>query len=189
MAIASIGALALMFGLLKNVDAGRMAGQALTLVTVLYALSALVYGIEKFMKKANVKNIMKIEGTIGIMIAAFAALSLIFKFIIDNFDSSAGDLLKKSQVIMLALGELSALVYLINKFMSEAKIRDILKVEGTLLAMVGIFAALSAIFKFLINDMTDPAGMLAKSQVIMLALAELSSLVYLADSQSRTISI
>ena len=179
LAIAAIAGLAFVFAKLSNVDAGRMAGQATTLVATLYALSVLVLGIERFMKKANVKNIMKVEGTIGIMIAAFMALALIFKFIIDNFDSSAGDLLKKSQVIMLALGELSLLVYAIHKFMAEAKIGNILKVEGVLLAMVGIFAVLSLIFKYIISSIPDPTAMLAKSQIIMLALYELAGLVAL----------
>ena len=179
LALAAIAGLALMFGLLRNVDAGRMAGQAITLVATLYALSALVLGIERFMKKADVKNIMKVEGTIGIMIGAFTVLALIFKFIIDNFDSSPGEILKKSQTIMLVLGELSLLVYVINKFMSEADIGKIMKVEATLGIMVAIFGALAAVFKFLINDMTDPVAMIAKSQIIMLALYELAGLVAL----------
>ena len=177
-ALLAIGALALMFALIRNVNGVNMAEQAGTLLVTLYALSALVLGIERFMKKANVKNIMKVEGTIGIMIGAFMALALIFKFIIDNFDSSAGELLKKSQTVMLALGELSLLVYAINKFMAKAKIKNILQVEGLLGVMVGVFGALSAIFRYIIDSMTDPTAMLAKSQIIMLALAELSLLVY-----------
>ena len=179
LAIAAIAALAFIFAKLRTVDAGRMAGQALTLVGTLVALSAVVLGIEKFMKKANVKNIMKVEGTIGIMIGAFTILALLFKFIIDNFNSSPGDLLKKSQTIILVLGELALLVYAINQFMSKADIAKIMKVEATLGIMIGIFTALAAVFKFLINNMTDPVGMIAKSQIIMLALYELAGLVTL----------
>ena len=185
LAILAIGGLALIFAKISDVNAANMAGQAATLILTLYALSALVLGIERFMKKANVKNILKVEGTIGVMMAAFAALALIFKFIIDKFDSSAGELLKKSQVIMLALGELALLVYAINKFMAKAKITNIAQVEALLLAMVGIFAVLALIFKYIINDMVDPKGMLAKSQIIMLALYELAGLMTLCGVISK----
>lgn len=171
MAFAAIAGLAVMFGLMRNINAKNMAIQALTLVGALTAISLLVLGIEKFMKEADVKNIMKVEGAIGIMIGAFLALALIFRFIISDIPDPVG-MIAKSQIIMLALYELAGLVAICGAIAKlGAKIAG---GEIALLAMVGIFAILVQIFKVIDNLQTE--GIMAKSQTITLVLLELGVL-------------
>lgn len=171
MALAAIAGLALMFGLMRNINAKNMAIQALALVGALTAISLLVLGIEKFMKEADVKNIMKVEGAIGIMIGAFLALALIFRFIISDIPDPVG-MIAKSQIIMLALYELAGLVAICGAIAKlGAKIAG---GEIALLAMVGIFAILVQIFKVI--DKLQTEGIMAKSQTITLVLLELGVL-------------
>lgn len=173
LALAAIAGLAVMFAALKDVDAGRMAGQALTLVGTLTALTALVYAINKYMAKAKVKDILKVEGTLLAMVGIFAALALVFKFIINDLPDPK-EMLKKSQTVMLALVELEGLMTLLS-LIAKIGTKELAIGEAGLLGMVVLFGILSAVFHA-INDLkTD--GIMAKSQTIVLVMLELEVLM------------
>ena len=169
--------LAKTFESLKDVDAGRMWGQATALATLLTALSALGLGLEYFAKKMKLdwSTIGKITVTITAMVALFGALSLLFKYIIDNFSSDTSDLLARSQTIMLVLGELSGIVFLASKFLKSDILVNGLLAEVALAGMVALFMWLTKIFEAI--DKLKTEGIMAKSQTIILVMAELIALI------------
>ncbi len=178
--------LAKTFAEMKGIDAGRMWGQTTALLTVLTVLSSLALGLEYFTKKFNIdwSTIGKITVSLTAMMALFAALSLLFKYIIDNFQSNTSELLARSQTIMLVMGELSAIVFLASKFLKSDILVNGALAEVALAGMVALFMWLTNIFKTIDGLKTE--GIMAKSQTIILLMAELIALIevmgFLVDS-------
>ena len=160
------------FKKMQNVNAGQMAAQSAVITSTLYALSALVLGIQKFMKDADAVKIAKVEATIAVMEILFSGLALMFSLI---KDIDATGMVEQSAVITGTLTAISALVFGISKLMNEADVGQIAKVEGTVAVMEVLFGALSGIF-YLIKDL-DAALMAKQALTLAGTLTALSALV------------
>ena len=166
-------ALALTFYGMRNVDPNAMASQMLTLVIALTALAALGLAMQHFVKTMNTDwaTMGKAAAILAGMTVLFLALAGIFK-IIDGFDSSGGELIGKSQTIMLVMLELellAAAASILGSFGPEIGIGEL-----TLLGMVALFAALTLVFKLIDGLKTE--GIMKKSQTIILVMLELELL-------------
>ena len=176
LAIVAFLALAAVFSLMHNVDAGRVWGQATAITFVLYALSALVLGIQNFMKKADVKNILKVEGTIGILIGMFGAISLILA-LMNKLDT--GTMVKQAALIIGVITVLMIMVGIMGTLMSKLEAMDVYKVEGFIAVMIALFAGLALVFKYIVNDI-QLEGLSDKIFAITLTLFGLEALCAVA---------
>ena len=175
--LVAFSVLAYAFYKLQNVDAGRMWGQVTALTTALTALSALSLGLMYFAKQIKLDwgTMAKVAAMLGGMIALFAALSAVFAYIIDGFQSTGGELIGKSQTIILALTELGTIMFLLSKFLTPDMALNGAIGEAILAGMVGLFHWLSVIFKTI--DELKTEGIMAKSQTIILVMTELIALI------------
>ena len=175
--LVAFSVLAYAFYQLKDVDAGRLWGQVTALTTALTALSALSLGLMYFAKQIKLDwgTMAKVAAMLGGMIALFAALSAVFAYIIDGFQSTGGELIGKSQTIILALTELGTIMFLLSKFLTPDMALNGAIGEAILAGMVGLFHWLSVIFKTI--DELKTEGIMAKSQTIILVMTELIALI------------
>lgn len=175
--LVAFGVLAYAFYQLQDVDAGRLWGQVTALTTALTALTALSLGLMYFAKKIKLDwgTMAKVAALLGGMIVLFAALSAVFKYIIDGFESTGGALIGKSQTIVLALAELATIMFLLSKFLSPDMAINGAVGELVLAGMVGLFHWLAIIFKTI--DELKTEGIMAKSQTIILVMTELVALI------------
>ena len=184
--IAAMAVLAVTFKILDGIGIGQMAAQAGILIAALIVLSGLAVGLIQLVKKIQTSwsDLGKAGTIIGGMIVAFTAMALVFKYILNMPDPSG--ILVKSQIINLAILELEALaiglIYLIKKL--EVNWGLIGEAGAILSGMIVAFTAISLVFKYIL-DMPDPSAMLAKSQIINLAILELEvlavGLIYLIE--------
>ena len=173
LAILAVGALATVFGLMHNVDAGRMWGQVLAITFLLAALVGLVEGLVFLNKKLDTQwgDLKKAGVTIAGMTVIFGVLALIFK-VIDSLKVEG--IVKKSQAIVLVLLELEALAFIASTFGGDNIVKNFAKGELVLLGMVSLFGLLTLVFT-VINDLKIE-GIVAKSQAIILVMLELEVL-------------
>ena len=166
-------ALAVTFYKMRDVDPNNMASQMLTLIIALTALSALGLAMQHFVKTLNTDWVTmgKAAAILAGMIGLFALLALVFK-IIDGFDSTGGELIGKSQTIVLVMLELEVLAAVASILGGLAA--DVGLGELTLLGMVALFAALTLVFKLIDGLKTE--GIMKKSQTIVLVMLELEVL-------------
>ena len=169
-------ALAITFSAMRNVDPNNMASQMLTIIIALTALSALGLAIIHFTKtmKSDWLSMGMAAAMLAGMIGLFGILALIFK-IIDGFKSTGGELIGKSQTIVLVLLELEVLALAASVLGGGgAMATDIALGELTLLGMVALFGILSLVFMAMDGLKTE--GIMKKSQTLVLVLLELGVL-------------
>ena len=175
MFFAAFELLAITFAAMKNVDPNNMASQMLTLVIALTALTALGLAIQHFVKtmETDWATIGKSGAILGGMVALFAALALIFRFILN--DMPVEGIMKKSQTLVLVLLELEILALACSVLGGGgAMAADIALGELTLLGMIALFGVLSLVFIAL--DKLKTEGIMKKSQTLALVLLELEVL-------------
>ena len=169
--------------ILEGVNAGRMIGQAGTIVLVLGALSALVLALQHFDKNSKFSitktSAETLKGTfmgIAALITAFVVIAGAMKLL---EGVNAGRMIAQSQVITLVILELAGLMLAIQWLTKKFKLKADAGMILTLLGMTAIFAALAVVMSYVATISGTSDRMLAVSQVIMLVLAELSAIVIL----------
>ena len=166
--------LARVFYQLNGIDAGRMAGQALTLTLTLVALAGLAEGILFLIKKMDTgwSDLAKAGTILGGMTILFTALAVIFKYILTGLNTEG--LYSKIHAVTLTILELEALAYIAMGLGNKEVIKDVALGEVALLGMIGLFWALTEVFTII--DGLKIKGILSKSQSIMLVMLELEVL-------------
>ena len=172
-----VGALAVVSGVLVVLDkcvelSGGLVGKVAIAMTMVGALAMLSVAIMKMSKgtSADTGTLIKTGIVMGALIVAMLAVTGVLA-VLDTLSVENG-LIDKAHVLMLAMGELAGLTLAFTKF-GDAD-AGTFKALGVLGALVATFAVLSQVFKLL--DALQLDGMLEKSQILMLTLAELTVL-------------
>lgn len=181
--LGALGELIIGLLILKNVSAGRIWGQVTALMFALTAITALVVALEYFSKqtkfsitKKSQSNLIKTFVMIGALVVAFKSLAKTFA---NMADIDAGRLWGQMTAITTALIALTALAMGLIQFVKKVKAKwgDIAKAGTILAGMVGLFTALSLVFKYITNSMTDdPGDLMKKVHAVTLVLLELEVL-------------
>ena len=149
-------------------DALTLLKKAEVITLILTELGGLASACGMIGRYIKIKEIAIGEVALFGLLAMFGLLTLIFKEI-DKFKTEG--IVAKSQAIILCLTELGALAVGCSMMWQYAGKGKIFAGEVALIAMVGIFAVLTQVFK-VINDLKTE-GIVAKSQAIILCLTEL----------------
>lgn len=110
----------------------------------------------------------KAIGVLGALTAAFTVLGLVFALL---SSLPLDGMLEKSQMLTLVMAELIVMQYILGQIGADTESFKALGVFG---AMVGTFTILGLVFALL--SILPMEGLLAKSQMIVLVLAELTAL-------------
>ena len=161
--------------------AGANAINAGAIIAVMGALIAIAFAVDKLAEMASYDPAaMGIAvGIITVMSLFFLAMTGIFK-IIDSFATKAGQILGKSQTIILSILELIALAAILTVFgeivkTSEAWLGAIIG-GGFMIAMEALFVAIVGIFKLIDSIKADPKELSEKARTIKNAMWELIGL-------------
>ena len=138
---------------------------------VLTELGGIAAGCAMLGRYAGAGNAAKGGAVLTLMVGIFGVLSAVF-WIIDGLKTEG--ILAKSQAIVLCLVELGAIAVGCGMLWQYAGEGKIFAGEVALLALVGVFAALTQVFKVIDGLKTE--GILAKSQSIILCLVELGGI-------------
>lgn len=126
----------------------------------------------------------KAIGALGLMMVLFAALSVV-ALLLDNLQLEG--MLAKSQILMLTMAELALIMILIGKFGDDTS--SILKGILGLTLMIGLFTILALVAMLL--SAIPLEGMLPKTQILMLVMAELAIILIvmglLGDNMSKAL--
>ena len=171
--------LAGVFALIRDVNAGRMWGQATALIAILTAVGAITEAIQYLSKdkrftltEKSAKNIKETFKYMGILLAEFAGLALVM-YGLRNVD--AGRMIGQSQTIILVLAEFAAITLAIQKFSKmDINQNNVLKTFIYMGALLAGFAGVAAIL-YGIREL-NAGKMIAQSQVIVLVLAEFAAI-------------
>lgn len=156
-------------------DAGEMLKKSETITLILGELGLIASGCAMLGRYANLKEVIGGEGILTAMVAIFELITLVMWHIQYAFrNGDAGDLLVKSETITLILAELGLIASGCGMLARYAGGGKIFLGEAALFALVGVFAVLVQVFKVI--DRLNTEGIFAKSQSIILILAELGGI-------------
>ena len=191
-----IGAFVVVAGTLlaatKLGDYKQMAVMALTLAAAVVGLAFAAKLIIDSMKNVQWKRLAKAAASLGVMIVAMAAIAAII-IALDRFQSggmtrAGGSTNAITSTLIPVLLTMEALA-LILKQIGSISTSGIFKGIAALLAMTGIFAVLAVIIGLLNNFGGDAGGMIAKSQIVVLVLAEFVIILTVLGAISGLVSM
>ena len=158
-------------------DAGRLIGVSQMIVLALFELGAIGIAATKLLSSSNWADLGKAGVALAGMVALFWWLTYIFT-IIDGFQSTGGQLIGKSQMIILVMAELVGIIEGMGALVNAGGLFIMGGVaELALLGMVALFKMLTNVFVTIDELKTD--GIMAKSQTIILVMTELIGLIEL----------
>ena len=152
--IGEIVALAFVFNGLKNIDAGKIWGQATALTFVVGALAAMAVALQKFSKDkatkitdSSGKSLMKTLSLMGMLLLGFGLIAAVMKGL-ENVDGS--NMVLQAGSITLAIASIALIAIALQKFSKDSKIsitqtsgkslQKTLALMGTLLLAFGLLA-------------------------------------------------
>lgn len=170
-----IGVLAAIALVLQNVDAGRMAGQLITLTLILGSILLLALAVKKVNEKlgdTSPEMVGKLEITMSILLTMMTWITALFFALqqLDNPWKSLADI----QALTLVIVELGVLVVACQKLSEYAS--GAATGMGFLSWMLGLFWLLVPIFFVIDKVGTSAARVLAMTQSLILVLFELTAI-------------
>ena len=152
-------------------DLGKLGSIAGALIIAIGALVGLSVILVKFVGSVDQSVLIKAGAALGAMLVTFFIMSIIFRYIINNINVDG--VWSKSQAIIVALGELIVLAWLITILGNVIQTQWQGAIIGgvAILAMIGIFALLTKVFKTI--DAMNVDGLREKARVVKNALWEL----------------
>ena len=175
--IAFFGALVGLFTVIDGLqtDAGRLIGVSQMIVLALFELGAIGIAATKLLSSSNWVDLGKAGAALAGMVALFHWLTYIFT-IIDGFQSTGGQLLGKSQTIMLVMAELVGIIEGMGALVNAGGLFIMGGVaELALWGIIALFKMLANVFVTIDGLKTE--GIMAKSQTIVLVMLELVAII------------
>ncbi len=159
------------------IDGSEVAAMAITIGIAMIALAYAAEVIIKSTKKIKWNEIGKATAVMFILVAVVSALALALGFIYKAFDQpatramSTGGKAGPILALMLIMGELTLLAMSFKKI-GKIKLNELIMATAVLGALTVIFMVVAGVLA-LIGTLPVHEGLLAKSQIIILVLAEL----------------
>ena len=184
-----IGALAVVTGVLVVLDkfvgfSGGLVAKVALATTMLGALTGLSLLIVKMSSSmsGNTANLIKMGITMAALIVAMLAIAGVLA-VLDNLSLDNG-LAEKTGLLMAVFLELSALTIIFGRFGKADA--NTFKAMAVLTIMMALFGVLSLVLRLLNTLPLD--GMLAKSQILMLVMAELAAIQIIVSKFGSSLS-
>lgn len=152
----------------KDIDAGTILVKAVAIIGVLGLLVMCAEKMTTTMKVVKMSDFGKFAAIMGAMLLAFAAVAAVV-YLIGQLDFGEG-LLTKVVAIGLVMAELVGLTILIGKFGTASA--QTFKAIGALAVLTIVFGLVAGVCA-VIGTLPMGEGLLAKTQTVMLVLAEL----------------
>ena len=159
--------------LTKGIDPAEMALKAVVVIGALYVLVLSAEKLTTLVKNVKMSDFGKMAAIMGAMIVALIAVSGAVAVV--GMIPMGEDIGKKMLVVGLVLAELVALSILMGKFGTATK--GTFAALGSLAVLTVIFGLLAAVC-IALNMVPADNGTLAKSQTVILVLAELVAINY-----------